>query len=121
MATGAIHSAVGLLIPELREPLFRALAELREGFSSTLEINEHYAREAGFWFQLCGALMIMQGCTMRSYSAELQKECPTWLGWGITFIGAGGCFFMPQSGFWLVLPQGLRIVYLNRIKTVKST
>lgn len=117
IATGVIHSAFGLFVPELREPLFRGL---RGGFARTLEINEHYARETGFWFQLFGVAMIVQGYTMRSYCHDLQKECPTWLGWTLTMLGATGSFFMPESGFCLIIPQGLRIVWLNRTKKVKS-
>ncbi len=117
IATGAVHSAFGLSVPELREPLLRGLYG---GFSRTLEINEHYARETGWWFQMFGVAMIIQGYTMRSYCHDLQEECPAWLGWTLTIMGAGGVFFMPESGFCLLIPQGIRIVWLNRIKRVKS-
>lgn len=112
IGTGAIHSVLGLCIPELRQPFFRGL---RDGFSDKLAIEERYAREAGFWFQLAGVFMVMQGFLMRSYTIHTQgKPSPSWLGWSLTALGAGGVSVMPVSGFWLILPQGLYILALNR-------
>ena len=111
IGTGIIHSAFGLALPELREPFLRGL---RDGFSDKLEMNERYAREAGFWFEMFGILLIMQGFHMRSDAIDnLRKAPPKHIGWALTALGIGGVLVMPASGFWLIIPQGLYILVSN--------
>lgn len=118
IGTGILHIGVGLAVPELRQPFFRGMSH---GFSDSLEINERYAREAGFWFELFGVLLIMNGFLMRSYSIDTGgKAPPKWMGWALVACGVGGVLVMPVSGFWTVIPQGVYILLMSRGKSKKQ-
>jgi hypothetical protein len=123
-ATGVLHNAVGFLVPELAGPFWRIVAD--GGLIATQDINEHYAREATFWFQFAGYAMMMQGYYIHHTASMLKKhkarqlddtsfdeEAPTWLGCALTTIGSVGVYCMPVSGFSLVLAQGLRVLWIH--------
>jgi hypothetical protein len=113
MATGAIHSAVGLLIPELRAPLVRILIERT---TQVADINDTYQRECSFWFQFGGLSLGLLGGLLRQYCAETQKLPPKWFGWSLIYVAGCGVAVMPSSGFWLVLGQGIYIIWSNKKK-----
>ena len=115
IGTGVIHCGFGLMVPELRNPFLRSL---RDVAISVPDINEHYAREACFWFQFAGVMLILQGCYMRSSSES--TELPKWFGWALTAMGVVGTTLMPASGFWLVLAQGIRIVWIQEKAKAKT-
>jgi|UniRef100_A0A7S2UI94 hypothetical protein len=116
-STGIIHCLIGAAIPELREPLMRVIVE---GTVQTSDMADRYEREATVWFQVAGFLMIFQGYAWKQYIQETRKEeLPRWWGWSLTLLGGVGVKMMPQSGFWLVLAQGLRILYRSGDSTKK--
>ena len=108
IGTGIVHCGFGLMVPELRLPLFRSIRDISVVVS---DVNEHYTRECCFWFQFAGVMMIVQGCYMRS--SNPSKEPPKWFGWALSAIGIVGVALMPISGFWLLLAQGIRILYIQ--------
>lgn len=75
------------------------------------DVHEHYARECCFWFQFAGVMMIVQGCYIRS--ANQSKAPPKWFGMTLSAIGIVGATLMPISGFWLILAQGIRLLYIQ--------
>ena len=129
-ATGVLHNTVGFLIPELAGPFWRIVAD--GGLVATPgDINEHYAREATFWFQFAGWAMMMQGYYMRHTALMIRKhqtgtttsrnkpstttideEAPTAVGLAMTTMGLVGAYCMPVSGFWLILAQGMRVLWI---------
>jgi Family of unknown function (DUF6463) len=113
IGTGIIHCGFGLLVQELRAPLLRSIRDVAVAVPDT---NEHYARECCFWFQFAGVMLILQGCYMRSMNEV--KDPPKWFGWALSAMGLVGAMLMPASGFWLILAQGIRIVWiLDKAKT----
>ena len=109
IGTGIIHCGLGLAVPELRNPLFRSIRDISVAVP---DVNERYARECCFWFQFAGVMMIVQGCYIGSSSRE-SKEPPKWFGWALSAIGIAGAILMPTSGFWLILAQGIRILWIQ--------
>ena len=107
-ATGILHCGVGLLIPEIRTPLLRIVSERS---TSAADLNDRYQREFSFWFQFGGIMMISQGFLLRKYCQATKKPPPQWFGWYLTAMSAASVAVMPDSGFWLVLGQGMWILY----------
>lgn len=110
--TGVLHCMVGFCIPELRDPTLRVLSELTVESTS---LPERYAREAGVWFQVGGITMMMLGGLI----ASSRKEAPKWFGWSLVGLGGVGATIMPKSGFWFLLFQGIRIVWIQQPSTNK--
>jgi len=106
-ATGVIHCSAGLLIPELRAPTTRFVKEWKVAVPDT---QEHYQREAAFWFQFAGFAMVTQAYLLKQYNAETKKDTPTWFGGYLTVLGLAGVSLMPASGFWLILAQGMWVL-----------
>jgi Family of unknown function (DUF6463) len=122
-ATGVLHNVFAFMVPELAAPFWRIVAD--GGLVATTDIQEHYAREAAFWFHFAGYAMMMQGYYIR-YTASLmrkhrnkqldnaiEEEAPTWVGCALTTIGSVGVYCMPVSGFYLMLAQGLRVLWIQ--------
>lgn len=108
IGTGILHCGFGLVVPKLRDPFLRSVRDIAV---SVPDDNEHYARECGFWFQFAGVMLIVLGSYIRS-SKESSKP-PRWFGWALSGIGIVGATLMPTSGFWLVLAQGIRILWIQ--------
>lgn len=116
--TGLVHCMVGLAVPELREPLLRIV---KEGTVQVVNMEERYARVAAMWFQLFGALVVLQGLAWKQYVQETNaQELPSWWGWSVTALGITIGKIMPESGWSLVLAQGIRIVWRNRNQKIEG-
>ncbi len=105
--TGIIHTVVGLI---MAKDIY--LAMLRDRLYNS--VGEDYSRNTAFWFLLFGFLLILLGQTMQYYIKKEQKPSPLFLGYWLLAIGVVGCFIMPASGFWLVLPQSMIIILAKR-------
>ena len=118
--TGVIHCCVGLAVPELRVPLVRVLTTYSTDPGNG-DMVDRYERECAFWFQMGGLFMIMEGMIWKSYvNATGCQELPTWFGVTLTVVGLLGLPMMPASGFWLILAQGIRIIW-NQHQLSKSS
>ena len=117
--TGLIHCLVGLAVPELRGPLLRTFRDGR--VDSAVHLEDRYARAAAVWFHLFGGLVLLQGLAWRQYVRETKtEELPSWWGWSVTAIGITLGKLMPESGWPIVLAQGLRIVWRNHHQKIKG-
>lgn len=108
MGTGVVHCAFGFAVPELREPFVRILSE---GTVAVADIGDRYQREASYWFQFGGIMMMSHGYLLRNYCQETGKSPPNWFGWYLTCLSGMSLIVMPESGFWLVLGQGIYMIY----------
>ena len=95
--TGVGHNLIGLA---LRGDELAAIVS--DGLFDTLSSAE---REAAFWFEAGGILMILLGALMRH--GELRgAPPPRWLGWSLLLSGLLGAVCLPVCGFWLIVLQG---------------
>ncbi|HYF62172.1 MAG TPA: DUF6463 family protein [Herpetosiphonaceae bacterium] len=97
LATGMLHTAVGLW--HYRQPLLAIL-----GAGRWMSVTGDSGREAAFWFILFGVVLMMFGQFVR-WALRHAGTLPASLGWSLLALGLLGVAFMPDSGFWLVLPQ----------------
>lgn len=106
IATGILHNVFGVVIgwPILVEMV-------RSGFVNSVT-NEHN-RNATFWFLFGGFMMIMLGRLMQN-CIDAGWLLPKWLGVSLLILSLIGCLMMPASGFWLVIPQALLILNVNK-------
>lgn len=105
--TAYIHSALGLI---LAWGTIRTIGS--EGFVNT--IAGQHDREAAFWFLFAGAMMWLLARFMRWTVVQQRQPLPASLGWHLITISAVGAIMMPISGFWLVLAQGIIMVWNRR-------
>jgi hypothetical protein len=100
VATGALHTIVGVLLyaPYLLE-MWQA------GLWNSVE--PHLGRMAVFWFLFFGFLLMMAGQVIARYT----RPIPRGFGWGLLALSVVGAIMMPVSGFWLVIPQALYLLW----------
>jgi uncharacterized protein with PQ loop repeat len=98
--TGVIHTIVGLLIgyPYLLEMWQAGLWN---------SVDPHMSRVAIFWFLLFGFLLMMVGQVISTTTRPVPKV----FGWSLLAMSALGALMMPISGFWLVIPQALYLLW----------
>jgi len=102
IATGIIHNLVGLGIG------FSVLNDLlREGLFNT--INVEHDRNAIFWFLFSGFAMMLWGALILEI-----KQIPKTFSWSLLVLSILGAFIMPASGFWLVIPQAIYMIWHQR-------
>lgn len=65
-------------------------------------IGEDYAKGAVIWFFLFGPLLFSYGYLIR-HTEISQGKCPDHVLWHMLALFFLGAFFMPESGFWLLL------------------
>jgi hypothetical protein len=106
LATGMLHTAVGLWV--YRQPLLDIL-----GAGQWMSVTGDNGREAAFWFLFFGLVVMMLGQFVR-WALPRAGTLPASLGWSLLALGVLGIAFMPDSGFWLVLPQGWLVLSIAR-------
>jgi hypothetical protein len=106
IATGILHTLVGLWF--LRQPLLDIL-----GAGTWMSVTGDRSREAAFWFIMFGVVLMMFGQFVR-WALARTGTLPASLGWSLLGLGVLGVAFMPDSGFWLVLPQAWLVFGLAR-------
>lgn len=113
IGTGIIHNLIGLIMG------WQVLVELADSrFINS--ITNQMDRNAVFWFLFSGFMMMILGHFMQRYSREHNKPVPAFIGNYLLILATLGCLIMPQSGFWLVLPQALIIIIANRKASVST-
>ncbi len=101
--TSIIHILIGIIV--FREPLVEIF---HAGLFNSIAF--HYNRATIFWFLMSGVLMFIIGHLMHWLANDLGRELPKFLGWHMLCLSIVGAFFLPISGFWLLLPQALIIL-----------
>ncbi|KAJ3051020.1 hypothetical protein HK097_008009 [Rhizophlyctis rosea] len=132
ISTGVGHCIVGLLVPKLRTPLLEIISA--GVINSVVKVHPltgepTFDRSNSFWFQFGGVVMVAMGRLMQLYLRDVNgeedvvrgkevvkaSEClPEEVGWWFLGIGVGGGLMLPVSGFWLLVPQGLYVVWRAR-------
>jgi hypothetical protein len=104
IATGIIHNAIGVIMG------WSILKEIwMNGFFNT--ITTQMDRAAIFWFLFSGFLMMMIGKMMDDYIIEFNSPLPSKIGYYLLVLVVTGAAMMPVSGFWIVIPQALLIIF----------
>lgn len=103
MLTSVIHNLIGIVL--FWEPL---VDMFQAGLFNS--VANQFDRATVFWFLLSGAMFFILGNFMHWLANDLNKEIPPFLGWHLLWLSIVGIFFLPASGFWLVLPQALIII-----------
>jgi len=74
-------------------------------------VNVQYDRNAAL-FSICfGALLVYTGICWHLQIRQQQKPLPKFYAWGLLVIAAVAIVLMPASGFWLVIPLGLIMLW----------
>ncbi len=113
-ATGLIHSVIGVIMG------WSILVLMHEHgwFASTIVNGQMlFDREAILWFLSLGAFWIVLGLAMQS-ALDQGFKLPASLGWGFLLLGAVLIVIVPQSGAYLLVVQGVLIIFGDRRATV---
>lgn len=102
IATGILHNLIGVGFG------FQVLTDmLREGLFNTTQMR--FDREAIFWFLFSGFAMMLWGALL----TKLER-IPVIFSSNLLALSLLGVFIMPASGFWLVIPQALYMLWQER-------
>lgn len=103
IATGMIHNTIGILFGH------KHLAEIAQaGFFNA--VSSDIYREAIFWFLFSGFLMLLIGQLFLS----MRTPIPAAVGWNLLILSIVGAVLMPVSGFWLIIPQAIYIIFSSK-------
>lgn len=109
IGTGILHNTIGLFIGwDVLKAIFES--------GVVNSINNEMDRNAVFWFLFSGFMMMLFGQLITDYIKENTKPISKSLGVYLLLLTVIGCIMMPVSGFWLVLPQALIIIFASRPK-----
>ncbi|RAV19254.1 DUF6463 family protein [Paenibacillus contaminans] len=103
--TAFLHTIVGIII--YREQIADIASD---GFINAVKPQLHAGRAAAFWFLMAGVLMFMLARLMNWLIRVKGTVVPKFVGVYLLALSLIGVFFMPVSGFWLVIPQAIIII-----------
>jgi len=92
--TGILHTLVGLF---LGKNVFWDM--IKSGLVNS--VDSQYDRRFGFWFLICGFLIIFLGQMVNQYIKRTRKPAPASLGYSLLIMAIIGCIMVPLSGLWL--------------------
>ncbi|MDR0232509.1 MAG: DUF6463 family protein [Dysgonamonadaceae bacterium] len=107
IATGILHTIVAIA---LGKDAF--LEIIQDGVVNVT--SQDYARAFALWFLICGIFVILLGQVLHYYIKKEQKPAPLFFGYSLLILTIFGCIVEPISGFWLLLPQALIIIFANK-------
>jgi len=105
IATGVLHLLVGAI--EGRDPLGQILAD---GWVAAVGLDDP-SRVAIFWFQFGGIFMLLYGLALHDLERATGRPPGRHHGWLLIVVSLLGGLATPVSGFWLVLAQGMWILW----------
>ena len=111
LATGIIHNAIGLIAGG------SILAGIhQDGWWNTIEsaAGINFERSAIVWFLVLGFFWMLMGYLMQAWQRETRKPLPAIIGWGLLANGIWVAIMLPASGAWLVLLQGVILIWARR-------
>jgi hypothetical protein len=101
--TSILHTLTALAIGG------KAFADMfRAGVFDSVEGNPE--RSFAFWFLIVGIACFFLGHTMHFYIKKTAQPAPEFLGYYMLVLGIAGTVFVPVSGFFLFIIQGVIIV-----------
>ena len=104
---GVIHVLVGFWI------CAKPIADIvRNGLFNAISPNifaPNFDREAAFWFMMFALPLFALGQLCFWVQAQ-GIVLPTFLGWNLLAISVIGIFFVPISGFWLLILPAILMV-----------
>lgn len=74
----------------------------------------HFDRSAIVWFLVLGFFWMLMGYLMQAWQRETGKPLPAPIGWGLLANGIWVAIMLPASGAWLVLLQGVILIWARR-------
>ena len=98
--TGCLHTLIGVVDGY---PLLAAM--LGEGLVGTATAS--LERQMLFWFLVSGAALILTGVLALGYDRAL----PASFGWGLLLLSVVGALLLGPSGFLLIIPQAVYILF----------
>lgn len=101
---GMVHNLLGFVLGAA--PLLEILSA--GGFNAVTD--DRPWRLAIFWFLWFGWALMLLGGTWH-WAERSGLTLPRWGGAALIALGLGGAFFMPVSGFWLVVPVGVWVLW----------
>jgi hypothetical protein len=114
-AIGVGHELIGLLaMVGVNNPWGHrnVLAEIgRAGVIGGIGVDP--VRAALFWFFFFGLVLLMLGSLLHGLERAGQPIAAS-VGWQLLALVIAGGLLIPASGFWLVVPVGVRIVWRAR-------
>ena len=105
VATGILHSVVCIVMG--KDNLWGII---KDGLFNSIQEND-FLRGMSFWSLLFGVSIIILGHLLHFYIKKEQQPAPNFLGYWLLILGIIGCIIMPVSGFWLIIPQALIIIF----------
>ncbi|TXK84901.1 hypothetical protein FU659_06375 [Paenibacillus sp. N3.4] len=103
--TAALHTVVGIIV------YWQSITDIaNDGFINAVEPQLHADRAATFWFLFFGVLLFMLACLMNWLIRVKGEDVPKFVGVHLLVLSLIGVFFMPVSGFWLVIPQAVILI-----------
>ena len=67
------------------------------------------------WFVLFGVLMFICGLAIATLEKSSSRPLPKSIGWSMLALGVAGVTLMPVSGFWLVFPPAIAVLFKKAI------
>lgn len=107
IATGVLHSIIGLMMG------WQTLVSMHQDgwyFSTVVNNQLAFDREAISWFLLCGCFWILFGMMLQNALNQGFKP-PLSLAIGFIIIGALVAVIMPVSGAYLFIVQGIILLF----------
>jgi len=107
IATGILHTIMALIVKK------NAFLEIfRNGFFNATGTNVEL--KLAFWFLICGIITIFFGQILHYYIKKEQVPAPKFLGYNLLILSIVSCCIAPVSGFWLLIPQALIIIFAKK-------
>ncbi len=82
---------------------------LHDGLLNT--VASQIDRNAAFWCLFAGVFLMFIGLVWQQQINQFQKPLPKIAAWGLTLITIISLLIMPLSGFWIVLPLCIIMLY----------
>jgi hypothetical protein len=106
-ATGILHTA-GLLL--MGKDL---LLWTKDAIENSTFDNQFFLMLV-FWLNASGIVLIIFGHTLHYYISKEQKPAPRFVGYYLLGLAIIGCIVAPVSGFLLLIPQALIILFAKQ-------
>jgi hypothetical protein len=108
IATGILHTIVAIVLG------WEAFVEIIRNGLLTNITSRDCTHEFALWFLILGVFIILFGQVLDFYIKREQKPAPLFFGYSLLVFTIFGCIVEPGSGFWLILPQALIIIFANK-------